>query len=48
MVEFLATLTRYFVPGERFVYSLVREGSDRRFRAEFDLSRPVDLPPDPW
>lgn len=36
------------VPGERFVYALRRAGSDRRFRAEFDLSRPVPPPPPPW
>ena len=29
-------------PGERFVYALRRQVGDRRFRAEFDLSRPVD------
>jgi len=34
------------VPGERFVYSLRREG--RRFRVEFDLGTPVDTPPPPW
>jgi hypothetical protein len=36
------------VPGERFAYALRREGTDRRFRAEFDLTRPVDAPPPPW
>jgi hypothetical protein len=35
-------------PGRRFVYALRREGSDRRFRAEFDLTRPVPAPPAPW
>ncbi len=35
-------------PGRRFAYALRREGTDRRFRAEFDLTRPVDLPPAPW
>jgi len=35
-------------PGESFAYALRREGSDRRFRVEFDLSRPVDIPPPPW
>lgn len=35
-------------PGARFVYALRREGSDRRFRAEFDLSRSVPPPPAPW
>jgi len=33
---------------QRFVYALRREGTDRRFRAEFDLSRPVPVPPAPW
>lgn len=35
-------------PGEFFAYGLRREGSDRRFRAEFDLTRPIDTPPPPW
>lgn len=35
-------------PGQRFVYALRREGTDRRFRIEFDLTRPVDPPPPPW
>lgn len=35
-------------PGERFAYALRREGTDRRFRVEFDLTRPVDAPPAPW
>lgn len=35
-------------PGESFAYALRREGSDRRFRVEFDLTRPVDAPPPPW
>jgi hypothetical protein len=34
--------------GRRFVYALRREGTDRRFRAEFDLTRPVSAPPPPW
>ena len=33
---------------DRFAYALRREGTDRRFRAEFDLSRPVAPPPPPW
>lgn len=33
-------------PGERFVYQLDRPG--RHFRAEFDLSRPVETPPAAW
>lgn len=35
-------------PGQRFAYALRREGTDRRFRVEFDLTRPVALPPAPW
>lgn len=36
------------IPGERFSYMLRREGTDRRFRADFDLTRPVPAPPPPW
>jgi hypothetical protein len=36
------------VPGERFAYALRREDTDRRFRVEFDLARPVAPPPAPW
>jgi hypothetical protein len=36
------------VPGRSFAYALRREGSDRRFRAEFDLTAPVPAPPPPW
>ncbi|HYN80600.1 MAG TPA: hypothetical protein VES88_03795 [Gemmatimonadaceae bacterium] len=32
----------------RFAYALRREGTDRRFRVEFDLKRPVAPPPPPW
>ncbi len=32
----------------QFVYQLRREGSDRRFRVEFDLTKPVPPPPAPW
>jgi len=35
-------------PGRIFAYALRREGSDRRFRVEFDLTRPIDPPPPPW
>ena len=35
-------------PSRLFVYALRREGSDRRFRAEFDLTTTVALPPAPW
>jgi hypothetical protein len=36
------------VPGVVFAYALRREGSDRRFRVEFDLKREVETPPTPW
>ena len=35
-------------PGVRYVYALRREGTDRRFRIEFDLSKPIAAPPPPW
>lgn len=35
-------------PGTRFAYALRREGTDRRFRIEFDLTKPIDPPPAPW
>jgi hypothetical protein len=35
-------------PGVRYVYALRREGTDRRFRVDFDLSTPVPAPPAPW
>jgi hypothetical protein len=35
-------------PGHMFIYALRREGSDRKFRAEFDLSAAVPAPPPPW
>ncbi len=35
-------------PGATFVYALRREGTDRRFRIEFDVSRRVAAPPPPW
>ena len=31
-----------------FVYELIRVGTDRRFRAEFDLTRAVQAPLPPW
>lgn len=34
-------------PGKRMVYELSRPGG-RLFRVEFDLARPVALPPPPW
>jgi hypothetical protein len=35
-------------PGQEYVYALRREGTDRRFRIEFDLTQPVEPPPPPW
>lgn len=35
-------------PGVRFTYALRREGTDRRFRVDFDLTTPVSAPPPPW
>jgi hypothetical protein len=35
-------------PGKTFVYALRREGTDRRFRIEFDLGKKVPAPPAPW
>lgn len=34
-------------PDQRFVYELTRPGG-RRFQVEFDLRKPVALPPPPW
>ena len=36
------------IPGRTFAYALRREGTDRRVRIEFDLTRPVEPPPPPW
>jgi hypothetical protein len=36
------------VAGQRFAYALRREGTDRRFRVEFDLTSPIAPPPPPW
>lgn len=36
------------IPSNMFVYALRREGTDRRFRIEFDLATEVPLPPAPW
>ena len=36
------------VPGSMFTYALRREGTDRRFRIEFDLTTQVPAPPPPW
>jgi len=35
-------------PGRTFVYALRREGTDRRFRIEFDVTSSVPPPPTPW
>jgi hypothetical protein len=35
-------------PGRTFSYRLRREATGRRFRVDFDLSRPVPAPPAPW
>ncbi len=40
--------TMEVVPGERFAYALRREGTDRRVRVEFDLTRRVPPPPPAW
>ncbi|HEU0013079.1 MAG TPA: hypothetical protein VFQ45_05320 [Longimicrobium sp.] len=40
--------TMEVVPGTRFTYALRREGTTRRFRIDFDLTRPVPPPPAPW
>ena len=36
------------VPGRTFAYALRRASTGRRFRVEFDLTRPVAPPPPPW
>lgn len=40
--------TLEIIPNETFTYALRREGTDRRFRITFDLTRPIDPPPAPW
>jgi hypothetical protein len=35
-------------PGRQLAYALRREGTDRRVRMEFDLTRTVPAPPAPW
>ncbi len=35
-------------PGKIFTYALRREAEGRRFRVEFDLTKPVEAPPAPW
>jgi hypothetical protein len=34
--------------GRVFAYTLRRDGTDRRFRLEFDIAQPVEPPPAPW
>lgn len=36
------------VPGVTFAYALRRTGSDRAFRVEFDLTKPIETPEAPW
>lgn len=40
--------TMILEPGRTFGYGLRREAENRRFRVEFDLTRPVSAPPAPW
>jgi len=40
--------TMEVVPGDYFAYQLVRGGTDRRLRVEFDLTEEVPTPPTPW
>jgi len=40
--------TLELVSDERFAYALRREGTERRFRVEFDLKQPIPVPPAPW
>ena len=42
------TWTVVVQPGELYSYRLRRDGTDRRFRVDFDLSTPVTAPPPPW
>ncbi|HVF33896.1 MAG TPA: hypothetical protein VND91_01075 [Candidatus Saccharimonadia bacterium] len=35
-------------PGVRFTYALRRDAEGRRFRVDFDLTRPVAVPPPAW
>lgn len=35
-------------PGKAFTYALRREAENRRFRVEFDLTKPVAAPPAAW
>jgi len=40
--------TLIITPGKTFGYGLRREAEGRRFRVEFDLTKPVEVPPAPW
>jgi hypothetical protein len=40
--------TMEIAPDATFAYALRREGTARRFRVVFDLTRPVPAPPPPW
>jgi len=40
--------TLELVPGDRLVYALRRQGTNRRFRVTFNLRTPVAPPPAPW
>jgi hypothetical protein len=35
-------------PGEKFVYYVRRQATDRYYHVEFDLGQPVEAPPAPW
>lgn len=35
-------------PGDKFVYSANRVGTERGFQVDFDLTKPVEVPPAPW
>ncbi len=35
-------------PGQFFTYALRRDAENRRFRVEFDLTTPIDVPLPPW
>jgi hypothetical protein len=40
--------TLEILPDSIFAYDLRREGSERRFRVEFDLTQQIPAPPPPW
>ena len=40
--------TLEILPGQSFAYALRREGTERRFRVEFDLTKPIAAPAPPW